>query len=345
MSPAMNAANGQRLLEVSDLRVTHDGKPIVDGVDLTIDCGEALGLAGESGCGKTTTALALMKLLPGSLTQSGEIVLEPPGAEKPINVHKRTEAGMQLVRWRHISLVFQGAMNSLDPVQRIDAQIAEAINLHERDAGAADVKARIAELLETVGLVAAVGGRYPHQLSGGQRQRVMIALALACRPSLVIADEPTTALDVVMQAQILELLERLRAELGLALILISHDLSVLAETCDRIAVMYAGRIVETGPVDAVFSAPQHPYTKRLLASLPVIGGSRTLATPIPGGPPDPADAPSGCSFRSRCPYAAERCEQEPALREVAPAQSAACHFAPWVEWPAVTGAEVEGAAG
>ena len=161
----------------------------------------------------------------------------------------------------------------------------------------------------------------------------MIALALACRPSLVIADEPTTALDVVMQAQILELLERLRAELGLALILISHDLSVLAETCDRIAVMYAGRIVETGPVDAVFRAPQHPYTKRLLDSLPVIGGARELATPIPGGPPDPAEAPSGCPFRPRCPYAAEACEETPALREVAPAQSAACHFAPWERWP------------
>jgi len=149
----------------------------------------------------------------------------------------------------------------------------------------------------------------------------------------VIADEPTTALDVVMQAQILELLERLRAELGLALILISHDLSVLAETCDRIAVMYAGRIVETGPVDAVFGDPQHPYTKRLLDSLPVIGGARELATPIPGGPPDPAEAPSGCSFRPRCPYAAEACEETPALREVVPGQSAACHFAPWERWP------------
>ena len=196
-----------------------------------------------------------------------------------------------------------------------------------------DVTLRINELLGTVGLPARVARSYAHQLSGGQRQRVMIALALACRPSLVIADEPTTALDVVMQAQILELLERLRAELGLALILISHDLSVLAETCDRIAVMYAGRIVETGPVDQVFSAPQHPYTKRLLESLPVIGGSRTLATPIPGGPPDPTEAPSGCSFRPRCPYAAERCAEEPALREVAPAQSAACHFSPWERWP------------
>ena len=236
---------------------------------------------------------------------------------------------MGLVRWRHVSLVFQGAMNSLDPVQRVDAQIAEAIRLHERDRLEAELRARIDELLTTVGITPALGRRYAHQLSGGQRQRVMIALALACRPSLVIADEPTTALDVVMQAQVLQLLERLREQLGLALILISHDLGVLAETCDRIAVMYAGRIVESGPVDSVFEAPQHPYTKRLLDTLPVIGGQRGLAAPIPGGPPDPGELPAGCRFRPRCPYAAERCGADPALREVAPAQSAACHFAPW----------------
>ena len=321
------------LLDVTGLTVRHRGNAIVDGVDLTLAPGEALGLAGESGCGKSTTALSLMRLLPPALVQEGAIALRPPGEEEPINIDRRTERGMQLVRWRHVSLVFQGAMNSLDPVQRVERQIASAIRLHEPRAKPGDVKARVAELLGTVGLPARVARAYAHELSGGQRQRVMIALALACRPSLVIADEPTTALDVVMQAQILELLERLRAELGLALILISHDLSVLAETCDRIAVMYAGRIVETGPVDAVFSSPQHPYTKRLLASLPVIGGSRTLATPIPGGPPDPADAPTGCSFRPRCPYAAERCSETPALREVAPAQSAACHFAPWERWP------------
>ena len=321
------------LLEVTGLRVEHRGNPIVDGVDLQLRRGEALGLAGESGCGKTTTALALMRLLPPTLTQSGAIALRPPGADEQINIDRRTEAGMQLVRWRHVSLVFQSAMNALDPVQRIDEQIAEAIALHEREAGARDARARIAELLTTVGLPPAAGRRYPHQLSGGQRQRVMIALALACRPSLVIADEPTTALDVVMQAQILQLLERLREELGLALILVSHDLGVLAETCDRIAVMYAGRIVETGPVEAVFAAPQHPYTKRLLDSIPVIGGTRELAAPIPGAPPDPGDLPEGCRFRPRCPYSAERCLADPALRTVAPDHAAACHFAPWTAWP------------
>jgi peptide/nickel transport system ATP-binding protein len=333
------------LLEIRDLYVTHAGRPIVDGVDLTLERGEALGLAGESGCGKTTTALALMKLLPGGFKQTGTMTLRPPDVEEPINVERRTEAGMQVVRWRHVSLVFQGAMNSLDPVKRVDAQIAQAIYLHERSASAKDVGARIGELLTTVGLTPALGRRYAHQLSGGQRQRVMIALALACRPSLMIADEPTTALDVVMQAQILELLEQLREQLGLALILISHDLGVLSETCDRIAVMYAGRIVETGPVREVFAAPQHPYTKRLLDSLPVIGGSRELAAPIPGGPPDPGDLPEGCRFRPRCPYAAEKCLEDPALREVRPAQAAACHFAPWVEWPPAHEAAVEGAAG
>jgi peptide/nickel transport system ATP-binding protein len=318
------------LLEVRDLHVNAAEGPIVDGVDLSIAAGEALGLAGESGCGKTTTALALMKLLPSGLEQSGEIVLTRDG-EEPVNVHRRTEAGMRRVRWRDVSLVFQGAMNSLDPVKRIEHQIAEAITLHEP--GARDVGARIGDLLGTVGLAANLGRAYPHQLSGGQRQRVMIALALACGPALVIADEPTTALDVVMQAQILQLLERLREELGLALILISHDLAAIAGTCDRIAVMYAGRVVETGPVASVIDAPQHPYTKRLLESLPVIGGPRTLAKPIPGGPPGLGEEPEGCTFAPRCPYAADRCAEDPALREVAPGQAAACHFAPWSTWP------------
>jgi peptide/nickel transport system ATP-binding protein len=341
----VNTPSPAPLLEIDDLRVHHGDRPIVDGVDLALERGEALGLAGESGCGKTTTALALMKLLPESFRQSGTMTLRPPGVEDPINIERRTEAGMQQVRWRHVSLVFQGAMNSLDPVKRVDGQIAEAIDLHELAASAGDVRARVGELLTTVGLTPALGRRYGHQLSGGQRQRVMIALALACRPSLVIADEPTTALDVVMQAQILDLLERLREQLGLALILISHDLGVLAETCDRIAVMYAGRIVETGPVREVFDAPQHPYTKRLLDSLPVIGGARRLAPPIPGAPPDPGEPPQGCRFRPRCPYAAAACLEDPPLREVRPAQSAACHFAPWTEWPPVAEVGVRETAG
>ncbi|HET6831147.1 MAG TPA: ABC transporter ATP-binding protein [Solirubrobacterales bacterium] len=329
------------LLEVEDLRVVHGDRPIVDGVDLRLGEGEALGLAGESGCGKTTTALALMKLLPPALSQSGAITLRPKGAEEPINIGRRTEAGMRVVRWRHVSLVFQGAMNSLDPVKRIDVQIAEAIGLHTKG-GSAAIAARVDELLGTVGLPTSAGRRYPHQLSGGQRQRVMIALALACRPSLVIADEPTTALDVVMQAQVLQLLERLRKELGLALILISHDLGVLAETCDRIAVMYAGRIVETGSVDSVFATPQHPYTKRLLDSLPVIGGERGIAAAIPGAPPDPGKPPPGCRFHPRCPYRGDRCDVDPPLREVRPAHSSACHYAPWERWPEVEPALSEG---
>ena len=337
---------GRALLEVENLRVSAAGGALVDGVDISLAAGEALGLAGESGCGKTTTALALMKLLPPSLAQSGAIALTPPGRSEPIRIDRRTERGMGLVRWRHVSLVFQGAMNALDPVMRVDGQIAEAIRLHE-DIRSAALKTRIGDLLETVGVAAALGRRYPHELSGGQRQRVMIALALACNPSLVIADEPTTALDVVMQAQVLQLLEQLRERLGLALILISHDLGVLAETCDRVAVMYAGRIVETGAVGSVFGSPQHPYTKRLLDSLPVIGASRELATPIPGAPPDPGDPPPGCRFHPRCPYAADRCrDQDPALRDVLPGsprgaaatQAAACHFAPWAEWPPVEAA-------
>jgi oligopeptide/dipeptide ABC transporter ATP-binding protein len=320
------------LLEIEDLQVHHRGRPIVAGVDLSVEPGESLGLAGESGCGKTTTALAIMKLLPPALTPSGSITLNVPGGGDPVKIDRRTERGMQLVRWRHVSLIFQGAMNALDPVQRIDAQIAEAIRLHEPRIARAALRERIAELLRTVGLSTTHARAYPHQLSGGQRQRVMIALALACRPALVIADEPTTALDVIMQAQVLDLLARLRRELGLALILISHDLAVLAETCDRLAVMYAGRIVESGPAADVFAAPQHPYTKRLLDSLPSIGGRRGVADPIPGAPPDPRDPPQGCAFRPRCPYAADACLEEPPLREVAPSRLSACHFAPWESW-------------
>lgn len=323
-----------RVLKIRDLHVSHRGKEIVSGVDLDLARGESLGLAGESGCGKTTTALAVMRMLPDGFRQSGQISLTPEGSDEEIRIDRRTEAGMRVVRWRHVSLVFQGAMNSLDPVKRVGYQIEEVIRLHQGRNGGG--RHRVEELLDMVGLTAAVSRRYPHQLSGGQKQRVMIALALACGPSVVIADEPTTALDVVMQAQVLQLLERLREELGLALVLISHDLGVMAETCDRIAIMYAGRIVETGPMDRVISDPQHPYTKRLLETLPVIGGPRGLAPPIPGMPPAPGEPPEGCAFRPRCPYSQEACFEDPALREIAPGRAAACHFSPWSRWPELT---------
>ncbi|HMT04664.1 MAG: ABC transporter ATP-binding protein [Solirubrobacterales bacterium] len=267
------------LLEVRDLKVTARGKPIVNGVDLHLDPGEALGLAGESGCGKTTTALALMKLLPDGFAQSGEITLETDG--DPVRINRRTEAGMRKIRWTEISLIFQGAMNSLDPVQKVGSQIEEVILLHGGPKGQS-TRSRVKELLGLVGLADGIAGRYPHQLSGGQRQRVMIALALACDPRVVIADEPTTALDVLMQAQVLQLLKKLGEELDLALILISHDLGVLAETCDRIAIMKAGLIVETGPTTEVIASPGHSYTRTLLDSLPVIGGSRGLVDPVSG---------------------------------------------------------------
>jgi oligopeptide/dipeptide ABC transporter ATP-binding protein len=237
---------------------------------------------------------------------------------------------------REVQAVFQDPYEVYNPFYRVDHVLTVPVAKFGLAASRAEARTLIETALRSVGLRPdETLGRFPHQLSGGQRQRTMIALALACRPSLMIADEPTTALDVVIQAQVLELLEHLRERLGLALILISHDLGVLAETCDRIAIMYAGRIVETGPVSSVFEAPQHPYTKRLLESLPVIGGARGLATPIPGAPPDPSALPEGCRFRPRCPYAADRCLADPPLRAVRPEQAAACHFAPWTEWPAV----------
>ena len=286
------------LLTISDLPVTAGEHTLVDGVDLELAPGEALGLAGESGCGKTTTALAVMKLLPPALKMEGEIVLRLPGKEDAINIHKRTELGMQRVRWRHVSLVFQGAMNSLDPVKRIEHQIYEAIDLHARGGGRQQIDTRVGELLGMVGLPATIGRRYPHELSGGQRQRVMIALALACRPSLVIADEPTTALDVVMQAQVLQLLERLREELGLSLILITHDLAVLAETCDRIAIMDAGKLIEQGPVSEVFERPatrEHAAAARCAA-----GDRRPPWLRGSGGPREPGGrgGPGGVGRRA-----------------------------------------------
>ncbi|MDP9483659.1 MAG: ABC transporter ATP-binding protein, partial [Chloroflexota bacterium] len=268
------------LLQVEDLKTyfTLDGATVraVDGVSFSLADGEALGLAGESGCGKTTTALSLVRLLPSN----ARIV---NGAVKVFGVDllKKGPKGLRRYRWREISIVFQGAMNALNPVLRIEEQIAEPIEVRLGVPGR-EALVKAGDLLELVGIPRKRGRAYPHELSGGMRQRAMIAMALACDPAIVIGDEPTTALDVMVQAQILELLERLRRELGLSLILITHDLSVIAETCDRVLIMYAGRVAEEGPVNEVFRRPRHPYTQKLLAAFPNIAADRRVLEVIPG---------------------------------------------------------------
>jgi oligopeptide/dipeptide ABC transporter ATP-binding protein len=295
----------------------------VDGVSFTLQDGEALGIAGESGCGKTTTALSLVGLLPANAKiVSGSVKLYG------IDLVQKTENQLRRYRWREISIVFQGAMNALNPVRRIGEQIAEPIE-RRLQLPSADAMRRAGELLELVGIPSDRGRAYPHELSGGMRQRAMIAMALACDPAIVIGDEPTTALDVMVQAQILELLERLRTELGLSLILITHDLSVIAETCDRVLMMYAGRVAEEGPVDRIFRTPRHPYTQKLLAAFPNIHADRRNLEVIPGSPPDLRRPPPGCRFHPRCPLAMPVCgEAVPPEVKFGDGVRVACHLYP-----------------
>jgi peptide/nickel transport system ATP-binding protein len=292
------------VLSVRDLHVTYRAQsgdvPAVRGVSFDLAPGETLGLAGESGCGKSTIAGTLLRVLPRGTQVTGEVLLDGE------NVLEMRPGRLRAVRWSELSIVFQGALHALNPVQRVGDQIAEAIELHASSTG---VKARIGELLETVGLPAHRAGDYPHQLSGGQRQRVLIALALACNPRILIADEPTTALDVMVQAQVLELLEKLQRELALSMVLITHDLSTLSYVCQRTAVMYAGRIVEEGGAVEVFDNPKHPYTSALAAAFPRIGDHTHRMRPsgLAGDPPDPRAMPSGCPFHPRCAVAEPEC--------------------------------------
>ncbi|MFF2655499.1 ABC transporter ATP-binding protein [Streptomyces sp. NPDC058045] len=292
----------------------------VRGVDFTLHAGQKLGIAGESGCGKSTLALALLRLVPPGTEVTGEVLLNGE------DVLAMKWGRLRAVRWAGASLVFQGAMHSLNAVHRVGDQVAEPILLHQKATQAA-ARRRAGDLLEQVGLPRARLDAYPHELSGGQRQRVMIAMALACDPDLIIADEPTTALDVMIQAQILRLIEELVREQDLALIMISHDLAVLADTCDRLAVMYAGRVVEEGPAREIYEHARHPYGRALSAAFPRIGdrSSRFAPRGLPGDPPDPSALPAGCTFHPRCPVAVDICRTEdPALRPAGPARRAAC---------------------
>jgi peptide/nickel transport system ATP-binding protein len=312
------------LLEVDDLHVWFDLPErrqlhAVQGVSFSLDAGERVGLVGESGSGKTTTILALMGLLPPTATAAGRVFLN---GENILAEGERTVAPH---RWKDIAMVFQGAMNAFNPVKRIGEQIAEPMALHGTATGA-DADKRVADLLDLVGIAPARRRSFPHEFSGGMRQRAAIAMALACSPKLLLADEPTTALDVMVQAQILELLVNLSDELGLALILVTHDLPVIAQTCPEAAVMYAGKIVEAGPTDALYHDPRHPYTRLLFGATPDLE-SRDAVVSIPGVPPRLDTAVDGCPFAPRCDSTFDLCAAtEPTLVAVGDRHEAACHL-------------------
>lgn len=295
------------LLDIKDLHVTYRGSrgtvPAVRGVDFSLQPGQTLGIAGESGSGKSTVAMALLRLLPKTTEITGKLELNGE------DILTMKFGRLRAVRWTGLAMVFQGAQHAFNPVLQVGRQIAEPIATHNEGLSAKEIDARVVELLEQVGLPAWRRDNYPHELSGGQRQRVMIAMALACDPDLIIADEATTALDVMVQAQVLTLLRKLVNERNVGLIMISHDLAVLADMCDKVAIMYAGEVVELGNGHGVFTESRHPYGEALGSAFPVIGDAEARHNPrgLGGDPPDPGDVPSGCPFHPRCPVAREDC--------------------------------------
>ena len=315
------------LLEVRELSVdylTDGGAALhaVEGVSFRLEQGRSLGLVGESGCGKTTVMMSLLRLLP----QEGRIVGGQVLFDGQDLLHL-SEAEMRRVRWHRMAMVFQGAMNALNPVRTIESQIVEALTLHGVAESSRAARQRAGELLELVGIPAHRGKQYPHQYSGGMRQRAVIAMALACNPRVLIADEPTTALDVMIQAQILELLEQLQRDLNLALIVVTHDLGIVAETCDDVLVMYGGVVAEYAGSDTIFNAPHHPYTQRLLEAFPDVEEPGSTLASIPGNPPRLDDLPPGCRFEPRCHCRVEVCASAPPpVAEIAPGHWASCYL-------------------
>lgn len=317
--------SSDKLLSVRDLKVrytTEDGGAVnaLAGLDLNIGRGETLGLVGETGAGKTTLALSIMGLIadpPGRITD-GEIFFED---ENLLNLNEKR---MRSIRGAKIAMIFQDPMTSLNPILPVDEQVAEMVSLHT-DLSKKDALRRALEMLELVGIQADRAHEYPHQFSGGMKQRVVIAIALACNPALLIADEPTTALDVTIQAQVLELMKDLKRKFDTSMIMITHDLGIVAEICDHVAIMYAGRIVEHAPMVTLYDNPVHPYTQGLFASIPDVSEERDSLRVIPGLPPDPTDMPPGCPFHPRCDKATERCAREvPTPVEVEPGHFVAC---------------------
>jgi peptide/nickel transport system ATP-binding protein len=330
--PSVRRTENAALLELEQLVVEYGTGKIsaraVDGVDLAIHEGEIVGLAGESGCGKSTIANAVLRILrpPGRIT-GGRILFQGE------SIAGKSVAELRRFRWRNVSLVMQSAMNALNPVMRVGDQFVDAVRAHEK----IDRKralARAGELLELVGIDPRRVRAYPHELSGGMRQRVIIAMALALKPELIIMDEPTTALDVVVQREILQQIEALKRDFGFAVLFITHDISLLLEFADRIAIMYAGEFVETAPASRLGSDARHPYTQGLLQSFPPLSGPLTHLTGIPGSPPDLRDPPSGCRFHPRCPHCrpndramyVRQTSERPLLKEVEPGHEVACHL-------------------
>lgn len=312
-------------LKVEDLKVYYwtGAGPIkaVDGIDLEVQKGERFGIVGESGCGKSTTAMSLLRLIkpPGSIEQ-GRILLDGD------DLLTLNDEQMRAARWSRISLIPQGSMNSLNPVVKIGSQITDAVTAHDGAGGRADAKGKIIELLGMVGLPARVYDMYPHELSGGMKQRVCIAMAIVLQPQVIIADEPTSALDVVVQRVVTQTLIKVQERLGASLVIIGHDMGLLAQLVDRLAVMYAGKVAEVSPAEDIYRDPLHPYTRLLIGSVPSVK-EKKRPEGIPGLPPTLLAPPSGCIFHPRCPQAMERCRKEvPEYREVRPGRMAACHL-------------------